>query len=857
LTFNQDQFKDKVVVITGAGGGIGRSHALAFAKAGAKVVVNDLGSSRDGKGATTNMADQVVNEIKELGGEATANYDSVADVKGAENIIRTAMDAYGRIDFLINNAGILRDKTFLKMTDEMWDLVIAVHLKGTYAVTKAAAPIMKEQKFGRIVNTTSMSGLLGNFGQANYSAAKAGVYGFTRTLSMELERYGITVNAIAPVAKTRMTDDIDAVPDDAKPDQITPMVMYLCSDEAKEVNGRVFGIHGQHLFEYYMEQTQGFEKKSPELWSLKEIHEKFEEITDRNKGKEPAGDSNIDSLIPKLNEVIKGLGIQISKIGELPTTAPVTAAPTLSDMFQKFTEVFIPEKAAGFEGLIQFEIEGDQPQAIYIKDGKVTIKAEKGSNPECTITTDKESMLDMLHGKSDPTKLFMKGKIKADKMPVLMKFGTMFDIPKLPEKVKSLEQSTTPSQPQEVTAPSSFVEMFQILKKVFVPEKAGGFNGAILFLVSGEDPQSIYVENQKVEIKSEKAENPVLTIRTDKETFEALFKGETDAPKSLMQGKIKADRMNLLMKFGNMFNLNEIPKILAGSVTTTIPTKKADGINRDYIGRWFYGEATHVKPEKIKQYAMATNDKNPVYFKDNPNEQLVPPIFPVTLNGDLLEKFLTQEDDLNLDFSRMVHGEQEIIYYEPLRPWDLVYPVAQITDIETKESGETMTIRVDGKVKGNTKFSMNVKLFVRAKGGKKSAKKKEEKPDLGKPFFSEVMKVEPDQAKRYAEASGDNNPIHLDPEFAKSVGLPDVILHGLCTMAFASQAIVKHMCDNDPRRLKRMSVRFSRPVLMTDVLTTNGWLAKKEGNTKIITFEMVNQKGEKVLTNGSATIALK
>ena len=139
---------------------------------------------------------------------------------------------------------------------------------------------------------------------------------------------------------------------------------------------------------------------------------------------------------------------------------------------------------------------------------------------------------------------------------------------------------------------------------------------------------------------------------------------------------------------------------------------------------------------------------------------------------------------------------------------------------------------------------------------KKSSKKKEEQ-ELGKPFFSEEMKVEPDQTKRYAEVSGDHNPIHLDPEFAKSVGLPDIILHGLCTMAFASEAIVKNMCDNDPRRLLKISVRFSKPVLLTDVLTTKGWLAKKEENSKRIIFEMQNQNGQKVLTNGSANIALK
>ena len=539
--FNKDQFKNKVVIVTGAGGGIGRSHAISFAKAGAKVVVNDLGSARDGKGAAHNMADKVVEEIKAFGGTAVANYDSVADAKGAENIIKTAMDSFGKLDIVVNNAGILRDKTFLKMTDDMWDLVIAVHLKGTYNVTKAAAPILQAQNWGRIINTTSMSGLLGNFGQSNYSAAKAGIYGFTRTLSMELERFNITVNNIAPVAKTRMTEDIEAVPDEAKPEQITPMVMYLASDEASGINGRTFGVHGQLIFEYYMDQTKGYEKKTSDLWTLDEINEKLALISEKTK-ESAQSSSNIDSLIPKLNDTLKSIGVKIEKTSVGSTAAPaLSTAPTagevtLTTMFQKFTEDFVPEKAPGFDGIIQNVIEGDQPEALYIKDNKVIVKAEMGSSPACTITTDKQSMLEMLEGKADPTKLFMKGKIKADKMPIMMKFNTMFNTAALPEKLKGLKASSTaPASSSGSTAAtpvtsastsgSSIPDLVKSLELVFVPEKAGGFDGAIQFLIAGEEPLSVYVSNQKVSIKQEKAANPKLTLRTDKETMVAIFKG--------------------------------------------------------------------------------------------------------------------------------------------------------------------------------------------------------------------------------------------------------------------------------------------------------------------------------------------
>ena len=273
-------FTNKVAVITGAGNGLGRSHALAFAKEGAKVVVNDLGGDRSGGGKATMAADTVVDEIKKAGGEAVANYDSVASVEGADRILWSALSKFGRIDIVVNNAGILRDKSLVNMTQAEFELVLDVHLKGTYFLTQAAARIFKIQGGGgRIINTTSLSGLLGNFGQANYSSAKAGIYGLTRTASMELAKMGVTVNAIAPVALTRMTEDIDMVKnmgENLAPERVTPMVIYLASDLAKDVNGRIFGCQGGRFFEYWMEQNQGWD--SGKVATAQEIAENFKKV---------------------------------------------------------------------------------------------------------------------------------------------------------------------------------------------------------------------------------------------------------------------------------------------------------------------------------------------------------------------------------------------------------------------------------------------------------------------------------------------------------------------------------------------------------------------------------------------------
>ena len=225
-------FKDKVVIVTGAGGGLGRSHSLEFAKRGAKVVVNDLGGSVDGSGGSSDAANNVVKEITEAGGVAIPNGSSVTDDDGVKNMVDQTMDEFGRIDILINNAGILRDRSFTKMTMEDFTLVTDIHLMGSVKPTKMVWEIMKEQNYGRILVTTSSTGLYGNFGQSNYGAAKLGVVGFVNTLKLEGQKYNINCNVLCPVAYTRMTENL--MPPEAEqlltPGSVTPAVIYLSSE---------------------------------------------------------------------------------------------------------------------------------------------------------------------------------------------------------------------------------------------------------------------------------------------------------------------------------------------------------------------------------------------------------------------------------------------------------------------------------------------------------------------------------------------------------------------------------------------------------------------------------------------------
>jgi NAD(P)-dependent dehydrogenase (short-subunit alcohol dehydrogenase family) len=276
----------KVAVITGAGGGIGRAHALLFASEGARVVVNDLGSSRDGDGAERAAADRVVGEIRAAGGQAVADHGDVSEPDGAETLVRRAIDAFGKLDILINNAGILRDKTIRKMTVAQWDSVIQVHLRGTFLCTQAAALHMSDRnQGGRIINTSSVSGLMGNFGQANYSAAKAGIYGLTMTAAIELRKHRITVNALAPVALTRMTEDLPMMaampnaPELLAPDFVAPAALFLASDLAADITGTVLAVEGKRMYAYRMIQTAAVLPHDPAGWTPVEIRERWPEIT--------------------------------------------------------------------------------------------------------------------------------------------------------------------------------------------------------------------------------------------------------------------------------------------------------------------------------------------------------------------------------------------------------------------------------------------------------------------------------------------------------------------------------------------------------------------------------------------------
>ncbi len=408
-------FDGRVAVITGAGAGLGRVYALELAKRGAKLVINDFGGSRDGSDQGSRApADVVVQEIKALGGEAVANYDNVATVEGGKSIIKTALDIFGKVDILINNAGILRDKSILKMTPETWQAVIDVHLNGAYNVTRPAFEIMKKNGYGRILMTSSAAGLYGNFGQTNYSAAKMGVVGLMNTLKLEGEKYNIKVNTIAPLAASRLTEDV--TPPELfkkmKPEFVAPLALYLCSEKCP-VTGYIYNA-GMGFFNRAAVVTGsglvlGDAKNPP---TVEDIADNFEGISNQSGAKEyrQLGDQVADAWSSKLSpkkESADGAGKKESPATEFETPAAV---------FEAMPSVFKAEASAGIEAVFQYTISGKNGGNWFcaIKDKGCKITPGQHEKPTCILKMADSDFLDMMNGKIKPMMAYTSGKLKIE-----------------------------------------------------------------------------------------------------------------------------------------------------------------------------------------------------------------------------------------------------------------------------------------------------------------------------------------------------------------------------------------------------------------------------------------------------------
>lgn len=682
----------KVALITGAGGGIGRAHALAMAAEGAAVVVNDLGGRRDGTGEDQSAADSVVAEITAAGGRAVSNADSVTDADGCARMVAAAVDSFGRLDIVVNNAGILRDKTFAKMTDPEWFAVLDVHLNGTRNVCAAALDALKDSA-GCIINTTSYSGMIGNFGQSNYAAAKAGIYGFSRVLALELRKSGVSVNCVAPVAKTRMTEDIAMVDDDWGPEHISPIVVYLASEAGQVHTGRVFGVQGQRIHLYEVKVNEGVDKSGDDLWTVAEIDTAMAQITAWDEPAPSDGSSND------------------------------TDSDVVSAVFAHFPAGFRASAAGDWNAVIHWDVKGGTGQTLRVREGAAQVEAGLVGAPTCTIKVGRDDLVAMFTGELDAQKAFMTGKAVADNMGDLMKLATVFDFAKV----------------------------------------------------------------------------------------EASYRGGVPASKESVT--------------------DEAP---TASEPKTVP-----------IGKRYDGGYHLVDRDLFAAYAAATNDDNPAYLG---HDAVAPPMYHVRAFHPLLMKMAT-DPALELDLLRLVHGEHDMHFHRPLRHGDVLQVRGQLASLDEKSSGRVATYRLFGFVNGSLALEGGTTFFIRGTRKSGSSSKKPAPEALSAPDLTVAQPVDTDQADRYAAASGDDNPIHVSDSTAKSAGLPGVILHGLCTMALAQRDIIDELADRDPTRLKRLGVRFAKPVFPGETLTLKIW---RDGDA--VQFITENAGGAVVIANGHAEI---
>jgi len=404
------RFDGRVAVITGAGGGLGKAYALDLAKRGAKVVVNDYGGARDGSGdGSSSPADRVVSEIRAAGGEAVADYNTVATPEGGEGVVKTALDAFGRLDILINNAGILRDKSIAKMEPEHWRAVVDVHLNGAYHVTRPAFLAMRDRGYGRIVMTTSAAGLYGNFGQTNYSSAKLGLVGFMNALKLEGRKYDIKVNTVAPIAASRLTEDI--LPPDLlakmKPEYVSPLVLYLCSDRC-QITGNIYNA-GMGYYNRAAVMTGpgiiiGSGKYIP---TVEDIASHWEEILNMKGARE------YEHLTLMVNDLMESLqsGGTAEKV-EL-------GRGSISDVktaFDRMPQVFKPEAAAGVEAVFQYVISGEGGGQWHaeVRGGKCSVNTGVHAKPSCTLRMEAADFLDLMNKRLSAMKAFTSGKLKIE-----------------------------------------------------------------------------------------------------------------------------------------------------------------------------------------------------------------------------------------------------------------------------------------------------------------------------------------------------------------------------------------------------------------------------------------------------------
>ncbi|KAL1891121.1 bifunctional hydroxyacyl-CoA dehydrogenase/enoyl-CoA hydratase fox2 [Ceratocystis pirilliformis] len=886
------RYDGQVVVVTGAGGGLGKAYATFFASRGASVVVNDLGVSFKGEGTSSKAADVVVNEIKAAGGKAVANYDSV---ENGERIIDTAIKSFGRIDILINNAGILRDVSFKNLKDADWNLIMKVHVKGAFKCARAAWPHFRKQKYGRVINTASAAGLFGSFGQTNYSAAKMAMVGFTETLAKEGAKYNILCNVIAPIAASRMTETV-MPPDLLKnlgPEWVVPLVAVLVHKGNQET-GSIFEVGGGHIAQLRWERSSGLLLKADESYTPGAVLQNWKKVTDFSSPQYPSGPNDFLTLLEdslKMTSAPPSEKLDFSGKVALITGGGAGIGRVYSLAFAKHGASVVVNDLANPDTVVE-EIKKMGGKAIGVKasaeDGDAVVKAAIDAFGRIDIVINNAGILrDKAFNNMDDNmwdsvmNVHLRGTYKITKAAwpyfLKQKYGRVVNTTSTSGIYGNFGQANYAAAKCGILGFSRALALegakYNIFVNTIAPNAGTAMTKTILpeELVQAFKPD--YIAPLVLALSSDKCPNPTGGLyevgsgwcgqtrwqRTGGHGFpiktpltpEAILKqwdkitnfddGRADHP---FKAQDSIEKM-----VANLSSSDETsdPNHKTNYLESIEKAKKSVSIDSEYKFEerdvLLYNIGIGAKPDQLKYVFEGADD-----FQALPTFGVIPPF-----NAQLPWSF----DDIVPNFSPMMllHGEQYLeIKKFPIPTSGALISRSKLLEVVDKGSAaivKTGVTTID-KATGEEVFYNESTVFLRGCGGFGGQSKPSDrgpstaanKPPARAPDSVVDSKTSEDQAAIY-RLSGDYNPLHIDPSFAKVGGFKTPILHGLCSLGVAGKAVYEHY-----GAFKNFKVRFAGTVNPGQTLVTEMW---KEGN-KVIFQTKVKETGKMAISGAGAEL---
>ncbi|KAK3949116.1 hypothetical protein QBC32DRAFT_42508 [Pseudoneurospora amorphoporcata] len=891
----QLRFDGQVVVVTGAGGGLGKAYCLFFGSRGASVVVNDLGASFKGEGNSTKAADVVVNEIKAAGGKAVANYDSV---ENGDKIIETAIKEFGRIDILINNAGILRDISFKNMKDEDWDLIFKVHVKGSYKTARAAWPYFRKQKFGRVINTASAAGLFGNFGQANYSAAKLAMVGFTETLAKEGIKYNILSNVIAPIAASRMTETV--MPPDVlalmKPEWVVPLVAVLVHKNNTSETGSIFEVGGGHVAKLRWERSSGLLLKADESYTPGAIIKKWDQVTDFSNPQYPTGPNDFLTLLEeslKLGPNDPGEKVDFTGRVALVTGGGAGIGRAYCLAFARAGASVVVNDLVNPDDVVN-EIKRMGGKAVGAKfsaeDGDAVVKVAIDTFGRIDIVVNNAGILrdkafnNMDDSLWDPVmNVHARGTYKVTKAAwpyfLKQKYGRVLNTTSTSGIYGNFGQANYAAAKCAILGFSRALALEGAKYNIYVNTIAPNAGTAMT--------KTILPEELVQAFKPDYIAPLVLALCSDK-----VPKNPTGGLYEVGSGWCGQTRWQ--RTFGHGFPVDvpltpeEVVKhwndIITFDSRSDHPAKASDSIEKimanmeNRAGEGKSGAAENEHLAAIKKFTGVegkgteyTFDERDVclynlgigakrteikyIFEGNEDFEVIPTFGVIPpFNTEMPFSF----DDLVPNFSPMMllHGEQylEVRKY-PIPTSGRLVSKGKLLEVVDKGSAAIAKqgITTYNAETGEELFYNEMTVFLRGCGGFGGQKKPTDrgastaanKPPARSPDAVVEVQTTEEQAALY-RLSGDYNPLHVDPAFAKMGGFKVPILHGLCSFGIAGKAVYEKF-----GKFKNIKVRFAGTVNPGQTLVTEMW---KEGN-KVVFQTKVKETGKLAIGGAAAELA--